>query len=126
MELLNITFELFMKNMDFGNAEKCLLKMLEIKNDDPEIFSKLGLLHTIKSYQLEPNERENEINTSVKYFRKALDIDDKHINSLNGLARIYTINGEHEKAIEYYKKSLEIKEDTITRYKLKLIMPKTI
>jgi tetratricopeptide (TPR) repeat protein len=127
MEQLNESFKFFMKNKEFEKAEECLMKMLEFYDKkDPEIFSNLGYLYYRLASQLGPYERDVEINKSKEYFSKALEINDKCTRSLNGLARLHAINGESDKAIEYYGKSLEIKEDTITRYNMKLILPRII
>jgi tetratricopeptide (TPR) repeat protein len=122
MEQINESFKLFMKNKEFEKAEECLMKMLEMNGNNSEIFSNLGYLYYRLASQLGPYERDVEINMSKEYFSKALELNDKCTNSLNGLARLHAINGEPDKAIEYYSRSLEIKEDTITRYNMKLLL----
>ncbi len=126
MEQLNESFKLFMKNKEFEKAEECLMRMLEMDDNNSEIFSNLGYLYYRLASQLGPYERDIEINKSKKYFSKALEINNKCTKSLNGLARLHTINGESDKAVEYYGRSLEIKEDIITRYNMKLLLPRII
>lgn len=125
MEQLNESFKLFMKNKEFEKAEECLMRMMDINKEDFEIFSNLGYLYYMLASQLGPYERDPEINKSKEFFSKALEINDKCTMSLNGLARLHMINGEPDKAIKYYGRSLEIKEDTITRYNMKLLLLRT-
>ncbi len=124
MERLNESFKLFMKNKEFEKAEECLMKMLILDDNNSDIFSNLGYLYYRLASQLGPCERENEISKSIGYFSKALGLNDKCTKSLNGLARLHAINGEPDRAIEYYSRSLETKEDTITRYNMKLLLPR--
>ncbi len=126
MEQLQESYKLFIKNKEFENAEKCLIKMLTINDKDCEIYCNLGYLYYRLAMQLGFDERNDEINRSIEYFLKSLDLNDKHINSLNGLARLYSMKGNSEKSIECYTKSLEIKEDIITRYNMDFVINRLI
>ncbi|MEW5820974.1 MAG: tetratricopeptide repeat protein [Cyanobacteriota bacterium] len=55
---------------------------------------------------------EGNYKASIKYYNKAIDIDDKLSDAYYGLAQSYLYSNQVDLAIENYKKLLKLKDDT--------------
>lgn len=54
---------------------------------------------------------QNNFNTSLTYYHKILNLDDKDVSALLGAADIYLLQKEYDKAEKYYLKSFEQTRD---------------
>ncbi|MFH1822923.1 MAG: tetratricopeptide repeat protein [Patescibacteria group bacterium] len=92
----------FIKEKNEAEAIK-LLTELTSKYNDPEINYELGRAY----YNL------GEIENSILWFYKVIDIDPLHANALYSLGLAYELIGEDDEALVYFKKVLEMNPDNI-------------
>lgn len=89
---------LYLKTERFNDAEELIKKMTKIQNDKKQIaqyYANLGkeLLN-------------RNMETSAKYFKQALALDNQNIDALTNLANYYYQKGEIKLAIEIYNEFL--------------------
>jgi len=73
------------------------------------VFATLDPMSTpLKWYRGEANFLLNNIPEALEDFKEAYKAHPYHIHVLNNLATCYELEGNHERAIFYYKKALEI------------------
>ncbi len=73
-------------------------RLQEAREKDPQYQYALGAFHL----------NNNNLDEAVKYFRRALNLDPRHFQSLNGLGLAYSINGNFAEAEKSFLKCLEI------------------
>ena len=122
----------FLKIKDFDSAENCLMKNLEISNDNFETFFLLGVINGIKKkfnnaevflkkaiklnskhVNLNLNlaiilKKLNRIDESIKFFNNVIELDQNNVEGLCGLAQIYEDKNELDGAEKYFKQALRI------------------
>mgnify|MGYP001033389184 CR=1 FL=1 len=101
--------------LDYTKALQINPKMADAYNNRAEIM-------------LSRKDIENpDINKIIADFEKALELDDKFINALFGMAAAYKKLGDYHKSLEYLERLLEIEPDAIQAKALKkLILKKYI
>lgn len=76
-------------------------KNVKKKGKSSRLHNRLGALHIMRG----------EILLAISEFRKSLFIEPENIIALEKMAYLTSAMGEHEKSLEYYEKSVEIKPD---------------
>jgi len=98
-----------------------LLKAEEINNSDPDIQNQLGVVYTEmrrtdlaqKAYEKAlGNYKQSFISTDLKFF---------HSEILLNLGHMYSYNGDNEKAVEHYNKSLQISPTFLLPFQNKIM-----
>ena len=122
----------FLKKKDFNNAELILLKNLEISDKNFETFFLLGTIAGIKkdlikaetylkkAESLNSNNENlflnlaiiqkkiNKRDDSIDNFKKVVELNNKNLEGLCGLAQIFEEEGNFNMAKTYFQKVLEI------------------
>ena len=62
-----------------------------------------------------------QILEAEKYFKKGLEIDNKHLHILNNLGNLKRETYNIEESIEYYKKVLNIQNDAVLHFSTSLV-----
>ena len=87
-----------LKKKDFDKAELTLLKNLEISNNNFETFFLLGTISGIKK----------NLGNAETYLKKAISLNNSHINAIKNLAIILKKLNERKESIENFKKIIDI------------------
>ena len=95
-----------MYEQDFIGAEKLLQNGLKIEKDKFMIFYFLGLVH----FEL------RNLDKSVKFFEKSLNLRPKNISVYLKLAVLYQTMGDTESSKNNYLKSIELDSNQIRSY----------
>lgn len=96
----------FYRLKDYDNAEKFLQKSLET---DPQNFYAMDFLGQIHF------DRE-DYKEAIKYFSLVLKHSAKAVKNYGRIAKAYLLDGDIQKANEYYQKSVEYQPDEIQVY----------
>ena len=87
-----------LKKKDFDKAELTLLKNLEISNNNFETFFLLGTISGIKK----------NLGNAETYLKKAISLNNSHINAIKNLAIILKKLNKRKESIENFKKIIDI------------------
>lgn len=98
LKLTNIAFEEF-------------IKALKIKNDDPEILYYLGLIYLDK----------NRIETAIKFFQKAIDIDPNFSKAKFALSLAYRKINLNNLSKDILKDEIEINKNDLLKKELEIL-----
>jgi len=90
-----------LENLNMAKQSYIEILDLDVKQEFSHIFSNAGNLFF----------DTGDINKSIEFHKKAIDLDNKNLTSLRGLGLASENSGNSQKAIEYYKKGLEIDRD---------------
>ena len=81
----------------FEKALQCLSKAHQLNANDPEIAKDIGNSHL----------RLGNVGNAEKWYKISIDIDNNYAPSINNIANIEKQRGNHEKAIELFKKAIQ-------------------
>ncbi|MEN2984774.1 MAG: tetratricopeptide repeat protein [Dictyoglomaceae bacterium] len=119
---------------DYENAEKALLKALEIDPNYKLARQNISLLSKKlgKKIELPPIKEEKDLGyyltkgieaynnkdykLAEELFRKAISINNKSFEGYNNLGAVLFIQGKYEEAIEMFRKALEINKQYLQAY----------
>lgn len=90
-----------MDSKNFLEAMSSLLSAHKKAPLKPEIMNSLGTCYMAL----------NDVNNALATYQKALEIDNKNAMAYFNIGSVYQVKQEHEKAIEYLEKAVEIDED---------------
>ncbi|MGB9893055.1 MAG: sulfatase-like hydrolase/transferase [Candidatus Saccharicenans sp.] len=93
---------------EYDKAYEAYQQALEIDNDYPLVLNNLGSLYL--SLYLK-NKKENDLQTAIDYFKKALEYDPEQASAYNGLGGAYKKLGRVKEAVNCWEKALEYKPD---------------
>ena len=85
-------------SIDYEKEIQTKLNQLEKSPNDINLIIDLAFLY----------EQTRKYNEALNLYEKALQINDKNIDALNGAATIYRLNNEIDKAKVFYQKVIEI------------------
>lgn len=107
-ELLQILFYITEgdNSIDSDRLEEAInmyQQALKIKEDNPEIYTKLGYVYV----------KKGEYSKAISYLEKGYKIAPQNVSLLNGLARAYRKAHQYEKAETFYRKAIEIDDEFI-------------
>jgi tetratricopeptide (TPR) repeat protein len=105
--LLNLGFT-YSRNRDFKYAVMTYRKALEINPENPEIYYYIGLTYATHGKSLEE---------ALHFFKKALSLAPKHINSRNQAGLIYYILRDYPKAIKEFQACIRYEPGFVAAYK---------
>lgn len=118
----------------YKNAEKNLLKVIELKPNNEDYYADLGDLYDqylnepemgisqyLKILEIDPkNERAlnnigvtyqytiKDFEKAIEYYMQVIEINPKNVNTIYNLANLNYDIGEYNKSIEFYNKLIEI------------------
>jgi tetratricopeptide (TPR) repeat protein len=93
----------FLKIKDFDSAENCLMKNLEISNDNFETFFLLGVINGIKK----------KFDNAEVFLKKAIKLNSKHVNLNLNLAIILKKLNKIDESIEFFNNVIELDQNNV-------------
>ena len=109
----------YTRNENFGLAEKALDKAnryvktaLQYDTADSAVHVQLGYVYKELAQRYAATGRQNKVKGSLDkasaHFNMALGVDKNNAGAHNGLASVYIVRGDYEKAIDKTKKEIEL------------------
>lgn len=93
-------------------AKTTFIQLLAIDSTFEEAYYNIGVC-TIESYRdnFDKNTKDSIINNAIQNFEKAVDLNPNYMLALYNLGYSYEFTGDKKKALEFYKRAIDIEPD---------------
>lgn len=104
--LYNVRAAIYQNIREYKNAEKDLIKLLELDPDNSEFLNELGFVYL----------RQGKYNLSMQVLRKSIELNQHNAYAYNNLGKVYSHIQDYPNSIIAFEKAISLKGDIPEAY----------